>query len=483
MFFSNLYFNIPIVLLRAFYEKYYEGRYIYQTSYPFDIILLPSLILCFLLFSIVYSKYKISKGDIDYRYFYRLLLLKITFGILMALIYIYIYGYGDSFAYWNDACDIGRTYYSNMSLLPYILKADASELNTTILAGLIHPIMNVRENLFITKIFSFVMPIAGFSYISGTLIIAFFTTFGNWKLYQAFRIVYNDIHLQKVIFFLVLVIPSCVLWGSGLLKDAVSYSLIGWLTYPLIDIVVRNRFRISYFFYIFVSVYMIYNLKKYILFAYIPSVVLLLINYKLKGINTYIRKILYLIVLGSIIGGIFILQSQIDEMMGQFAIDKIIETAGSLNYNLSNIESGSQFSLGIPISTSLSGMITIFPFAVFATLFRPFLWEVHNIVSLASAIESLFFLFFTIYVVKKVSLRKFISNILNDGMVQFCLMYSIFFSYAVGFSTSNFGSLVRYKIPMMPFYLMGIFIIYYNEVISKGKPSRLVDFFNGKKSK
>jgi hypothetical protein len=476
-------FNVPLVLLKAFYEKYYEGRYIYNTINSFDLILLPSLILFFLFFSILYSKYKIGKGDFDYKFFPTFLILKFTFGIIMALIYIYIYGYGDSFAYWNDACDIGRTYYSKISLLPFILESDASKLNSTILVGLIHPIMFNSENLFITKIYSFIMPLVGFSYISGTLMVAFFTSFGNWKLYQSFRLIYNDVRLQKLIFYLVLLMPSCILWGSGLLKDAVTFSCLGWLTYSLIQIFYKNHFRIIYSFYIIISIFIIFNLKKYILFAYFPSFIFFIIKFKLRSLNSYLRKILYLFVVGIVVGGFVLFNSQLNEMMGQFAIDKIIETAGSLNYNLSNIDSGSDFSLGITLSTSLSGMLAVFPFAVFATLFRPFLWEVHNLVSIASALESFFFLFFTLYVIRKVSLRKFISNIVNDGMVQFCLVYAIFFSYAVGFSTSNFGTLVRYKIPMMPFYLMGIFIIYYNEVISKGKPSRLLDFFNGKKSK
>ncbi len=47
-------------------------------------------------------------------------------------------------------------------------------------------------------------------------------------------------------------------------------------------------------------------------------------------------------------------------------------------------------------------------------------------------------------------------------------MFSIFLAFAIGISTSNFGSLVRYKIPAMPFYVASLFIInHYNKLRDK----------------
>ena len=47
-------------------------------------------------------------------------------------------------------------------------------------------------------------------------------------------------------------------------------------------------------------------------------------------------------------------------------------------------------------------------------------------------------------------------------------MFSLFLAFAIGISTSNFGSLVRYKIPVMPFYIASLFIInYYDSLRDK----------------
>jgi hypothetical protein len=45
--------------------------------------------------------------------------------------------------------------------------------------------------------------------------------------------------------------------------------------------------------------------------------------------------------------------------------------------------------------------------------------------------------------------------------VMFCLVFAISFAFAVGVSTFNFGTLVRYKIPLMPFYGMALLVLYH----------------------
>jgi len=43
---------------------------------------------------------------------------------------------------------------------------------------------------------------------------------------------------------------------------------------------------------------------------------------------------------------------------------------------------------------------------------------------------------------------------------MYCFFFSIVFALFVGASTLNFGTLVRYKIPCLPFYAISLFLIY-----------------------
>jgi hypothetical protein len=43
--------------------------------------------------------------------------------------------------------------------------------------------------------------------------------------------------------------------------------------------------------------------------------------------------------------------------------------------------------------------------------------------------------------------------------VLFCLAFALVFAFAVGVSTFNFGTLSRYKIPIMPYYMLALGMI------------------------
>jgi hypothetical protein len=51
---------------------------------------------------------------------------------------------------------------------------------------------------------------------------------------------------------------------------------------------------------------------------------------------------------------------------------------------------------------------------------------------------------------------------------MFCFSFAIFFAFSVGLTTSNFGSLVRYKIPATPFFMAALFIVRYRWMVGRG---------------
>ena len=70
---------------------------------------------------------------------------------------------------------------------------------------------------------------------------------------------------------------------------------------------------------------------------------------------------------------------------------------------------------------------------------------------------------FTLFVFFKAGIKNFFLNIFKRAIVIYCLFFSLVFAIFVGATTLNFGTLVRYKIPCMPFYIIAlIFILYYS---------------------
>ncbi|MBK9533341.1 MAG: hypothetical protein IPO42_16435 [Chitinophagaceae bacterium] len=49
---------------------------------------------------------------------------------------------------------------------------------------------------------------------------------------------------------------------------------------------------------------------------------------------------------------------------------------------------------------------------------------------------------------------------MRDPVILYCLLFALLFALFVGATTANFGTLVRYKIPCLPFYIIALYLIH-----------------------
>lgn len=300
-------------------------------------------------------------------------------------------------------------------------------------------------------------------YMVVNLIFAMIAFSGIWKLFRFFVTQYPELEKQFAI--AILYLPTFTFWSSGIMKDPISISCLGWFTYAIYELAVLKKGLIKNVLIILLTVYVFSIIKIYILVAYLPALVifLLLVNAQLVK-NTLGRVILvggFLI--GSIIGFSFIstsMQSAVVDYAGEDITEGIIVYQKNYSRQQEKME-GSYFSLGVEFDGSIGSLAKVAPAAIIATFFRPFLWESRNVSTLLSSFESLALLLFTLYVLRKVGLKQFIFTIFKKPIVLYCFMFSMIFALFVGATTLNFGTLVRYKIPCMPFYVISLFFILY----------------------
>ena len=117
------------------------------------------------------------------------------------------------------------------------------------------------------------------------------------------------------------------------------------------------------------------------------------------------------------------------------------------------------------IDPSLESIIINSPAVIGTCLFRPFIWESKKVIIFMASLEALFTLLITIYVVGKSKVLWFFKYIFTDATLLFCLIFSILFASVIGYTTFNFGTMIRYKIIFLPFYFFLLIQIYskYNE--------------------
>jgi hypothetical protein len=129
---------------------------------------------------------------------------------------------------------------------------------------------------------------------------------------------------------------------------------------------------------------------------------------------------------------------------------------------------GKSFDIG-SYERSVQGILGVAHKAIFAGLFRPSLLDVQNVVMLISAIENTIVMLFMLRILLQYKVYKIFRAFNYSSFLMFMFLFAIFFSFAVGVSISNFGSLVRLKSPAIPFFMASLFIMrdYYKYLKAK----------------
>ena len=286
---------------------------------------------------------------------------------------------------------------------------------------------------------------------------------GLWKLYLFFYEQYPKLHKQFAIS--ILYFPTLAFWSAGLLKDSLCIAAIGWLTYGLYDLLYKKKSLVKNCIIIFISAFFLAELKVYILLAYVPFFILFIILKNVQNIKFKFFRYLFapFLIATSIYAFTQTLSSYNDEL-GAYAVEDLTSSISNLNEVIERRtgreDASSNFSLGAQFDGTFTGLIKIAPAAVGTTFFRPFIWEAHKISQLMAAFESLVLMFFTLYIILKAGPFKFLKWVFSDPLIMYCFLFAVVFGLFVGASTLNFGTLVRYKIPCLPFYSISLFLIY-----------------------
>ena len=319
------------------------------------------------------------------------------------------------------------------------------------------------NNFLVTKIVAIFCFISFAKYMVINLFFAMIAFTGAWKLFLFFFEQYPKLHKKFAI--AILWLPTFVFWSSGILKDSLCIASLGWITYGIYEIFYRKKNIIKNSFIVICFSYLIVILKVYILISYVPFFMLFIILKNVQSFNNIALKYLLApaLILGSMYGFTKALNSYGDEL-GQFAVKDLTKSIKRYNVAYENqANSGtanSNFSLGVEFDGSMVGLVKLAPIAISTTFFRPFLWESHKPSTVLSSIEALLLMLFTIFIIFKAGLFNFFKLITHDPLIMYCFLFSCIFALFVGASTLNFGSLVRYKIPCVPFYLISLFLIH-----------------------
>lgn len=257
-----------------------------------------------------------------------------------------------------------------------------------------------------------------------------------------------------------LFIPSVVFWGSGILKDTITLACIGIATFAVNEFFLKRRYNLKILVILFLALFFIYSIKIFILQAFVPALILwVLINIiqQVKSPMARVMSLPFFLLMVVSLSYLFILR--LGDANKRYSVNELAETARVTAYDIrfwTGKDAGSGYNLG-EFDGTLTGMVVRAPQAINVALFRPYPWEVKNPLMALSSLESLVLMFLTLFCV-----LFFWQNVVKNFTkpdALFCFAFSLTFAFGVGIATYNFGTLARYKIPLLPFFLIGLIIV------------------------
>lgn len=423
-------------------------------------ILLPPLYLVVVLSYAYYIKRKYIQKNPEYKYFIPGLIARIFGAMALGFVYFFYYDGGDTTNYFQTASAYGNLLFENKEDFWIGWLGNAKNHYFSFNESTGFPVYRPRDShsFFVVRL---LIPIVSFgfhSYFASVILVATLTYGGLWKLYQTFLQEFPE--LKKELAIACLFVPSCVFWGSGLMKDSFTLSAVGWFAYAFYHFFITKDRNLKYMIFLFLSAFVILAIKPYIFFALLPGSILWLSNNMIKKINhSFLRMITSpIIVILACFAGYYALEKMGDNL-GQYKIDTVLDKAVVTQKDMkAEYYGGKTYDIG-EFDASISGVASKAPSAIFAGIFRPGIWDVRNPVMAISSLENTYLLLLTLFLLVKLKFLGFFRYIGQNPLLLFSMLFSLFFAFSVGLTVANFGSLVRLRIPELPFFVSGIFII------------------------
>jgi len=397
-----------------------------------------------------------------YSYYLKGLFMKIGGGIFLVLIYTVYYKGGDTTAYFESAVILNKLRQVNFSAYLEIMMNNLNKQTFSYFTSETAwpQYFFDKQSFTVVRVANIVNYLGFDSYLLTTVVLAALTYNGIWRLFLLFTELYPK--YVKQLSYSILYIPSVLFWGSGILKDTLTLMGACWFTFSFYKVFIKREKIVVNLVTMVLSAWLILQMKPYIFIALVPGALIWFSFDKIQSINNSLVKFFIAPVLIATILGIGTLAlSSISDSFGQYSsVEKIVDKAIVTQKDLKmEYNKGNTFDIG-EFDGSAGSIGRKFPIATFAGLFFPQLWHVKNPVMLLAAIENTVILVLTLLLLFKVGPRVVYNQVKKEPLLTFSLVFSIFFAFSVGLTTANFGALVRYKIPAVPFYLSTILILY-----------------------
>lgn len=400
-----------------------------------------------------------------YKWFIPVVLFKMFMGLFFGYTYIKILGYGgDTVAYWEGAVRLNDLFFENP--MGYFNEMWATPSRETLFDNFSQhtgypPSWTYfeSESFFVSKIVSLFTFITFKSFNALTIIFSFFSAVASFKLFELVRSL--NFAKEHWVAAVILFFPTVAFWCSGISKDTFIFVIL-FLLVVLIFHVLKRRFK-NVFFYllaIFFLLFLAYKMRPFMIVAVALPLLISLGFSKINRIKSDAVKLfgkfsLIIFVIGTMMFTLY--TSALPFGLGEDYLEEVAIIQKDFVANTTY--GGPKYDLGITDYSPL-GMLKAGPLAIFTALYRPLLWEAGGQGALLAlgGVESLILIALTLFFLFKGNLREKFKYIGRSEFLLFALLFALIFGFFVGFTAGLFNVLVRFKAPLMVFFVLVLLV-------------------------
>jgi hypothetical protein len=304
----------------------------------------------------------------------------------------------------------------------------------------------------------FVVFLGGRSLYGACTTVGFAAFFSGVAMYQALREELPESSAPRLLVACLLV-PSVVFWSSALLKESIVLSGVFAMVVGGQWMARHHRF-ITGGIAMACGAFIVAILKAYILVPFGLAAGIWFYMIALRRDGAPHLKALNLL-LGSIVAVVLILGT--GRLFPEYSIETFPEEAarhqeigtrfsGDADYMLAD-----EVGLEDAEDRSAPAQVALAPLALVTALFRPFIFEASNAQMFLNCVETTAILGLAILAVYRRGLGGMIKRLSRNPLLVFCLVFSFGLGLGVGLATTNLGTLSRYRMPLVPFFVILLF--------------------------
>ena len=381
--------------------------------------------------------------------FWGAFLFRLAAGISVGLVYTYYYSTNDTWLFFEDAKKFASVASEDFF---YFLKALFDFDDAQNLPGLAS---HDQRSVFFIKIISIFCLLTRNNYWACTAYFSLFAFIISWRLHQKITQYLPESTFASALAFLFF--PSVIFWSSGLEKESLALAGIYFLAIVFLSLMEDQKPPAYSWVLALPMSFVVWSLKYYwaviFLMATLTALLLRFLSFRYSWIRNHAMPVWVALFFG--IGLVLSFAHP------NFYLEALREVIVSNYHAFAALSDPFNLIHYVYFEPTWTSLFLNSPWALFSGLFRPLLGEGHGLLGMAASIENFFLL--VLFLGSLGNLIKAFRSPQQVSLlaaVSYCVVLCVF----LALSTPNLGTLSRYRVGFLPFF---VFMIAYRNPMLK----------------